>query len=252
MDGQALYNLMTSILNQSINQITALSYLNLARTDIEGKHPWAVLKALDATQTVGSGNSTSTPFSVPTSATPSLLTPSFMRYIKGGTIVLTNTLTPTQKVYLREIPFESQLDYIGQNYFYANYATGKFYMMPMIQSTYLVNQFFIADYGDIQIQGIAGAAKSTTWVGFPPRFSPALAFQACARWRLGNNYDDVAARNADENFKSSEAIVSAMVMWNAEIITQQTEHLDPAGFTGEAFGRSDDGLFNNGGQTTGW
>ena len=46
---------------------------------------------------------------------------------------------------------------------------------------------------------------SGLWIGL------LRAQQSAARYRLGTDYDDIAARNADENYKASEDMYKAMV-----------------------------------------
>lgn len=230
MTGNDLYNLLSNILGgENIDNTFALQLINIARLDLEQRRPWQVLKAKDTSQTSLSGQNITTPYSLPTPTTPSSATPYLMRFLLEGAIRLINTANVNQIISLREIPFENQLDYQGQQCFYVDYAARMFYILANIPGTYTIAQFFIADFGDI--------TNSTTWIGFPSRFAPALAFQAAARYRLGTDYDDIAARNADQNFQTAEVVYKSMTLWDANI-SQQVANNRPFG---AKFGGSDGG-----------
>lgn len=214
MTGQQLYDdiLTPTLADEQIDQNYALALFNVARLDFEQRRPWQVLKAKDTSLTALSGQNPTVPYAMPTPATPSLTTPYLTRYLLEGSIRLVNTGNSNQIIGLREIPFENQLDYTSGNFFYSDYAKREFYILGNLPSAFTIAQFFIADFGDITL--------TTSWVGFPSRFHPMIAFQAAARNRLGADYDDIAARNADQNFQTAEAMYKAMVSWDSNIAQQ--------------------------------
>lgn len=218
MTGQNLYDQLTSVLNgEAIDQAFALQLFNLARTDFEGRRPFTALKAVDATQVAAAGYNPNTPYAMPSPATPSLTSPSLTQYLLEGAVRLVGVANANSKASLREIPFENQLDFQQGSFFWADYANRVFHILANLPSAFTIYQFFIADYGDITL--------TSTWNGFPARFHPALVFQAAARYRLGTDYDDISARNADDNSKLAEATFRAMVTWDERIARQQAQNL---------------------------
>lgn len=234
MTGQDLYNLLINILNgESIDQTYALQLFNLARMDFEGRRPFAVLKAKDTSQIALAGVNLSTAYAMPSPANPSLTTPYLTKFLLQGALRLTATNNINNKMSMLEIPFENQLDLQMGDYFYADYAARQFYILANLPANFTIYQFFIADYGDITL--------ATSWIGFLPRFHPALAFQAAARYRLGTDYDDIAARNGDDNSKMSEMIFASMVRWDDDIVRQQAQNR-PFGATNGGSGNLPNGV----------
>lgn len=229
MNGQALVDLLTSILdNESIDQTFALQMINVARGYIEDRQPLVVFKKLDISQVVGSANSNgAVPINVPSD---------FRRYIpakgaEGGSIQLFNGGSLIND--LIETAFQDQLTdqkYYGK--YYVDYGQGLLYVLGQIPGTFTVYQFYIADYGNITL--------STQWgqtalgrVTMPARYHPMLAYEAAAMWRLGTDYDNTAARNADDNAKRSDMIYKALLSWNTELTLSEVGKKD---YVGDSFG----------------
>lgn len=215
MTGQQLYdNVLTPTMGtEEIDQNYALVLFNLARSDFEQRRPLTFLRAKDTSLTALPGQNIATPYAIPSPATPSIATPYLMSYLKEGALRLTSTTNINNQITLREVAFEDQLDYIGSNYFWTDYVARKFYILANLPGSYTINQFFIADFGNITL--------TTSWNGIPEQFQPMLAFQAAARNRLGADYDDIGARNADENYKSAEDLYRALTQLDARIQQQQ-------------------------------
>jgi hypothetical protein len=207
-----MYVLLTQILQgETIDVNLALALINVARLDFEGRRPWQVLKASAPPVPVAGGGNYTTPYTLPSPSTPSLATPYLMRHLLNGGIRLANAQGQVQKT-LKQVPYENQLDYQGQEYFYVDYANRLLYILANLPAAYFLWQFFIADFGDI--------TTTTSWVGFPPTYAKALVYNAAARYRLGVDYDDLGARNAEDNYKTGEIIYTAMVMWDAQISSE--------------------------------
>lgn len=224
-----MLTLLSSILGgETIDPTYGLSLINLARADFEGRRPWFSLKAKDSSQTASGATTPTTAFSIPNPASPSAATPAFMNFVLEGTIRLVNPANSQDVITVDEVPFENQYDYLGTNKFYADYANLKFYLLGQVKNAYTVMLFFIADFGDIQAVE-AGAQTATTWVGFPANYAKYLVFQAAARYRMGTDYDDIAARNADDNYKASEQGYQIMVKWDARRQQQASQHRDFGG-----------------------
>lgn len=217
MTGTQLYNLLIQILGgEQIDQTYALSLFNLARYDMESRRMWRCLVATDTSLTAPAGENVSTAYNLNSPLTPSQSTPYFMQFLLEGGLVLVNTANTNQTMGLVEIAPEYRIGSKGAGAFYVDYVNRKFYILANLSFAAQINQYFIADYGDITL--------TTSWVGFPPRFGNALVFQAAARYRLGTDYDDIAARNAEENYKASEDMYKAMVRWDANLALNAYQH----------------------------
>lgn len=242
MNGDAMLTLLSSILGgETIDPTFGMALINLARIDFEGRRPWYVLKAKDSSQTATTATLPTTAFNVPSPATPSQATPGFMNYVLEGSIRLVNPANSQDIMSLDEIPFENQYDYIGDAKFFVDYAALKFYLLGKIPKLYTIVQFFIADFGDIQATA-AGAATATSWIGFPSAYAKYLVFQAAARYRMGTDYDDIAARNGDDNYKASEQGYQIMIKWDAKRQQQSSQHRSLGG----KYGGNDGGAWQGG------
>ena len=215
MNGNQLYQLLTSILQENIDQTYATVLFNFARTDFEGRREWSCLKAVDSSQTALSGTNYDQAYDMPSPEVPDDSNPYLMSYLLEGGMRLVNTQNTNDILGLQEVPFENKFDYLQSNFFYGDYATRQFYILANLPHEYTIYQFFKADYGDI--------TDDLPWQKFPSRFAPALAFQAAARYRLGTDYDDVAARNGNDNYQTSERMYQAMVAWDEKITRQAAQ-----------------------------
>lgn len=210
MTGTELYNLLTSILgNVEMDETYALQLMNTARMYIELRRPWQVLKKVDTSQTISTATTYTTPITIPSD---------FRRWLKEGSVMAFNS-AQNDKEWLMQVPFEDQITYKDTfGYFYTDIGASKLYVMGTPPKTYTLYQFYIADYGDI--------ATGTSWQKFPSTYHPILAFEAAAMERLGTSYDDVNARNANDNARRSDMIYKAMAKWDAELALSSVNSLD--------------------------
>lgn len=215
--GQQMYDLLSQILGgEQIDETYAIALFNLARYDLESRKLWRCLIAFDNSQTALAGLNPLTAYNLPSPTVPSLATPYFMQPLLEGGIVLQNATNTNQTLGLKEISREYQLGAQGANAFWVDYVNRKFYILGKLSFSAVINLYYIADYGDISL--------TTGWVGFPPRYANALVFQAAARYRLGTDYDDIAARNGEENYKAAEDIYRALVRWDANLALNSYQH----------------------------
>lgn len=213
-NGQDILNLLQSILaGEGISNTYALQLINLARIRIEAKRPWKVLSTVDNSQIITPANTYTDPIPLPEN---------FVRFLgestlSQGSVVLFDGNTDVE--YITEIPIENILLYKDQYSFVGvDYGDNVMYFTGLISKTYTVYQYYIADYGDITPSG--------TWQKFPKRFWAALAFDAAAHWRLGTDYDDVNARNADDNVLMADEILKAMTAWDTELAISSINSID--------------------------
>jgi len=73
---------------------------------------------------------------------------------------------------------------------------------------------------------LVSAASNNTWA-FPSEYSKILALDVAVMWRLGVDYDQVNARNADANAGLAEAIYNEMTRWDSRLQNSMTAGLDP-------------------------
>lgn len=200
MTGTQMYNMLKQVLGgEGINQTYALQLFNLARIQYEAKRPWQVLKKLNTSVVLNSSMDYTTPLPIPSD---------IQRYLSEGAIQL--FIAPNNIQVLTETPVEFILNFKNDNNKFApDYGNGVFYVMGKITQNWTVYQWYIMNTPDITL--------ATSWERFPARFHAILVFNAAARWRLGTDYDDVNARNADDNEQMAEGIYSAMSDWDAEL-----------------------------------
>ncbi len=202
MNGQALLDLLKLILSgEGINPTFGLQMINFAKNVFEMRRPWMNLKTIDSSQTVTPATTYTTPIPMPAN---------FRRYLNEGAIVLFDGSNDV--VQLTEVPFEMILSYKDDyGKFAVDYANNVIYVLGKIPKNYTVYQYYI--------KASAAITLTTTWTttsNFLLEFHPALAYEAAVRWRLGTDYDDVNARNADDNAKMSDMIFEAMATLDNE------------------------------------
>ena len=214
MTGQQLIDLVTSILGgEAPDDTYILALLNLSKTQYENKRAWKVLVSRDITKTVNGSNTYTTPFALPDN---------FKRYLgesslTQGRLILFDGSNNVQ--YLTEIPYELILDYKDIfGYFAVDYANQQFYITGIVPGTFTIYQYYIKKTAQI--------AVGTSWTNFDSDFHPILAFDTAARWRLGTDYDDVNARNADDNMRMANNLYEAMASWDAEMAISAINNLD--------------------------
>ncbi len=214
MTGQQELDLLKQILGgEGINQAYALQLINLAKMKYEQARPWKALVAVDNSQTVNGGNTYLTPLNLPSN---------FIRYLgesslAQGSIVLFDGNDNVQ--FLTEVPFEQRIFYRTEfGRMTVDYANEKLYIMGIVPGSFTVYQYYIQFTPDITL--------NTSWEKIPARFHAILAFDAAARWRLGTDYDDVNARNADDNAKMAASIFDAMSSWDTELAISAINSID--------------------------
>lgn len=214
MTGQDLIDLVTSILGEEEpNPVFILQLINLARLKYEALRPWKVLSTVDSSQSVGGSNTYLIPFDLPDD---------FHRYLgestlSQGSIVLFDGSDNIQ--YVTEVPIENILFYRNEfQKFAVDYGGGKFYLCGIVPGTFDIYQYYIKRTPPITL--------ATGWESFPDDYAPILAFDAAARWRLGTDYDDVAARNADDNVKMANTMYETMSAWDTELAISAINSID--------------------------
>lgn len=214
MNGSDFYTFVQSLVpGLTIDQVAFYRLLNTARTKRELLRAWMYLRKYQYTQTVSVQNA---PTTIPTGA--ALTIPSdFMFMTRDGEITLYDD-NNQYETYL-EIPLNLAIPYLQvNNYYYADYAASKFYLLGNVQKAYKAFIQYQAELGDI--------ASGTSWLNIPSRFHPILGYDVAAMYRLGVDYDDINARNADQNAKDAELLYGAMVSWDDNLQRSSTTRMN--------------------------
>lgn len=215
MNGAQFYTAVQSLVNGfSIDQTTFYLLLNTARTRREMQRAWMRLRKYDYSQTlVGPTNPSLT---LPP-ATRINIPSDFMFMSRDGEITLYDN--NNQYETYTEIPLNLVIPYLQvNNVYYADHGAGYFYFLGVIQKTYTAFVQYQADLGDITV--------STTWLNIPSRFHMILAYDVAAMYRLGMDYDDINARNADQNNRDAELLYGSMAVWDDNLQRSATTRME--------------------------
>lgn len=210
-----MYDLTTSLLNGfPIDETLFYTLLNLARNQREGLRPFKALEKVDTSNIVNPlQNTPLTPANL-----QQLSFPSDFNYMREDGFLTLYDGNLTWQTY-NEIPQNQSIYYLqSNNYFYVDHANRKFYLCGIIDRTYIAYLYYQAQNADI--------SKTTSWVGIPDRFHPILAFDVAAMYRLGVDYDDINARNADSNATQAELMFRAMEKWDDSLQRSAVTRMD--------------------------
>lgn len=209
-----MYNL-ASKMNHNFQMDTTMFYahLNAARTIREMKRPFMRLRKLDSSQVALASDKF-----VPAVNTYKKTLPSdFMMLTDESTVVLFDG-NQTWLTY-NEVPMYLQVQYKDMsNRFFIDHGNQTFTLLGVVDRTYNIFLFYQADYGDI--------TATTTWVNIPARFQAMLVYDVLAMYELGNDYDNVNARNANQNAQNAEQLFNAMCEWDDTLQRSSVTTLD--------------------------
>lgn len=214
MNGAALYTAVQSLISGfSIDTTTFYLMLNNARMKREMMRPWMVLRKYQYSQILQPQGPSTT---MPPSASL-IIPPDFQFFTRDGEITLYDN-NNQYETYL-EIPLNLAIPYLQvNNLFFADYNAGFFYLMGVIQKNYTAFIQYQANLGDI--------TATSTWLNFPSWCHMTLAYDVAAMYRLGIDYDDINARNAEQNNIDAERMYNAMVTWDDNRQRSATTRMD--------------------------
>ena len=215
MLGSDFVTAVTSLLNGDTIDITLFyQYLNTARITREMQRPFMKLRKLATPFNVSSV--TSQPLD-PTLVTGYSLPSDFQYLSRDGEITLYNNNLQWQQY--TEIPFDQQVYYLqNNNNFWIDHNQSKIFFTGIIDQLYKAYLFYQADLGDI--------SANTTWVNIPSRFHMILAYDVAAMYRLGQDYDDISARNANENVRRADMLFETMKTWDDNLQRSAVTRMD--------------------------
>lgn len=215
MIGSDFFTAVTSLLNgDTIDNVLFYQYLNTARITREMQRPFMRLRKLY------------TPFVVapvgtqpldPTTITPYALPTDFLYLSRDGEITLYNNHLQWQQY--TEIPIDQQVYYCqNNNNFWIDHSSQKIYFTGIIDQQYFAYIFYQANLGDI--------TASTSWLNIPTIYHMILAYDVAAMYRLGQDYDDINARNANENARRADMLFSTMCTWDDNLQRSAVTRMD--------------------------
>lgn len=211
MTGTDLYNFFATLFDGGQAPISIDDFLaraNVARSNREMARPWMRLRKLDSSQTASTSDTYTTPKNLPSD---------FMFLTKESYIVLFDG-QQTWETYW-EVPQYLHIQYkdLSQR-FYIDHANQKFYLLGIVDRAYNIYIPYQADLGDI--------TATTGWLNIPDRFARILAYDVASMYRLGTDYDDINARNADDNSRQADLLFKSMERWDDELQRSSVSALD--------------------------
>lgn len=207
-DLQTMVSNLTNGESGSLDPTLFTQLINDARSDAEIARDWQVLTQYDTSLTWSPGDTFQTGKSLPAN---------FFRWIEDTPVQVWdgNVQNPTVEP-ISLIPYRENLwNYSTQFVAAVDYTTNKIYFMGTADRAWTVVLSFIIENGDIVQKS---GSTSYSWVGFPAQFHKFLAYDAASRFRLGVNYDDLSARNAEDNQIVAQRIMRRMARWDADLI----------------------------------
>lgn len=215
MNGSDFYTAVTTLLNNfQMNQVLFYQLLNVARIQREISRPFIRLQKMDASNIVSAVGIAPL---IPQTGQALTLPTDFLFFRDDGKIILSNNNQIWQPY--SEIPLSLAIPFLQiNNNFYIDHVSQTYYLTGLIDQQYTAYMYYQADFGDI--------TANTSWLNIPKRFQMMLAFDVAAMYRLGVNYDDINARNADSNHQQAELIFNVMANWDNNLQRSAVTNLD--------------------------
>ena len=214
LTGSQYYDAVTTLLGGfEMDTILFYQFLNIARANREFARPWLRLRKFDTSQTAVPAQA---PIIAPPTTNRLTLPDDFGYLMEDGEIMLYDQ--NNQYEVFTEIGMQNLIPYLQvNNCFYVDHASGYYYLLGTLDRHYTVFFPYIADFGDI--------TDATTWLNMPARFDMVLAFDVASMYRLGVDYDDINARNAEDNNKQASILFNAMCTWDDNLARSATTRM---------------------------
>lgn len=233
MTWEQMYAMVTAGLRgTTVDPTLFTEMLNEARMNREVEHPYLVLQTQDKSQTWNPSDTWQTAKPLPAN---------FVSFIEDIPMQLwdgsANPGSLMEPVNLTDI---KNLLWYNTNTYTAgmDYFNNQFFMAGTINQPLIIVQNYIADTGDILPMS---GQTSYTWNNIPPRYHKMLPYDVLCMFRLGVSYDDLAARNADNNGQRAEMIANSMRRWDSRLRRTNLRNTDyfPPGTNTYRSGRID-------------
>lgn len=200
----------------SIGSTLLFQHLNLAKSLVEQKRPWAILRYTDTSKTAAAGNNWQTGIDLSDIAR-------FNRfYIEDERFGAIHLFDGSQRIeHFHQIPYEQRLHFKDTpNRFAYHEATKTLYLMGTVPFSGTLYIDHIKDSEDLEND------EASSWA-FPSWSHPLLGYYAVAINKGGIDYDEVNARMAPENRAEAARILSALEGWDAEKALSAVSSTDP-------------------------
>jgi len=211
MTGLALKTLTTSLLGgYEMDDTLFYSLLNVHKAIREGMRDWMKLKKTDTSLTASTSDTYLTVKAMPTD---------FGRWQKDRPIVLYETGTNNFLVYT-EIPLSEKFAYQSESErFYCDYSTLNVYLTGTRDRNYTIASNYL--------KKSATLASGVSWVFGD--LDAILAYDVASDYRVGIDYDDINARNAQQNMIVAQQLYKAMEMEDASLQVSSLRGVDRFG-----------------------
>lgn len=218
MTWENMYQMVSTILRgQSIDPVLFTEMLNEARMNREQERDWVYLLKQDKSQSWIPGDTWETPKDLPDDFIRFKETRPFQLW--DGNPNPGSLVEPVDIVPYEDFLFTNSSSYtVG-----IDYANDVYYFGGNTTQTLIIVLSYFPDYGDI-VQETDGV--STTWNKIPGRFHKILPYDVACMYRLGVDYDDLGARNADGNNQRAEAIAASMRKWDGSLARSNIKNKD--------------------------
>lgn len=195
MTGTELNTLNTDLLSGRGLDITDfLIRANIAKDWFEGERKWRKLVKIDTSQTSTSADTYATSKTLPTDFRTTLPRKT-LKLVSGYSVIEYDEVMYEDFVMERNSGGKYAIDHFNNTY----------YLAGTVNQTYTHHFPYIATSPDI--------TDSTEWI-FPDWCHPALAYEVAAMVELGEDYDDINARNGNANHQTALSILRRAIKWD--------------------------------------
>jgi len=210
MTPEAMNAMFESITGDTLDTTTENTLLNEVKDDIESEDTWEILKTLDESQSVNTGDTYLTMKSLPSD---------FALPVDDGIYVGTDIIPYLPIPYVNRIQFQSV-----QHRYYIDYASGKYAIMGSPNPGGTIH-FFYHKFSPTLVPGTS-QNPGTPWI-FPARFHPIIPYRMAMKFFAIDQQEK--ARSWDDRWELFAAkIYQNMRGWNSRLVREaaQNKNLD--------------------------
>lgn len=206
MTGSELYTLTTELLaGRAMGETFFYQMLNMARSKREGMRPWMVLRKIDSSKTISSGDSIEDTKTLPTDFRRTY-NQKRANGVRAPLILTSGNIIR----YVQQIPFGTQYEHQDiSDRFFVDVANSTFALTGTRDRSYTARLSYIYNPGNI-------TASANDWV-FPDEYHPILAFDVAITQKGGVDYDEINARMVAFHGADIRELDSAIVKWDDEL-----------------------------------
>ena len=196
MTGTQILTLFQSIVDdQSIDDVSALQIMNLAKDVVEEERPWRFLLTVDSSKTASTGDTY-----LSTKALPTAFRTDYRMFV-GSSFIEYYPILFEERYMRRSEPRR----------YYLDMASSVFALTGTISASSTIYLYYIKTTDDI------AAGTSPVW---PSRFHPYLAFKMAEIYSGGIDGDEVNFRMTSAQQRVAREMHDAMVSWDERLKLQ--------------------------------